>query len=303
MSHDIDPITLAVMKNALDSIVDEVAYTVMRTARSEIVKDVMDYSAAICDVHGEMIAQAKTIALHLGAVPEAIGVVINQYGDSFRPNDAVILNDPYQGGMHLPDIFMISPIFFEERLRGYSVVICHHTDVGGRVAGSNASDSTEIFQEGLRIPALKLFEEGRMSPMLVSIIEKNVRVPDLVLGDLKAQYAACQVGTREISKLFEKHGIETAERYFAELLDYAERMTRAEILKWPDGTYSFTDYIDDDGFNEEPLPIKVAITVEGNRLFVDYSGSSSQVEAALNSTLSFLFSAFCISLFRLVASH
>ncbi|MBH67716.1 MAG: 5-oxoprolinase [Rhodospirillaceae bacterium] len=287
MSHDIDPITLAVMKNALDSIVDEVAYTVMRTARSEIVKDVMDYSAAICDVHGEMIAQAKTIALHLGAVPEAIGVVINQYGDSFRPNDAVILNDPYQGGMHLPDIFMISPIFFEERLRGYSVVICHHTDVGGRVAGSNASDSTEIFQEGLRIPALKLFEEGRMSPMLVSIIEKNVRVPDLVLGDLKAQYAACQVGTREISKLFEKHGIETAERYFAELLDYAERMTRAEILKWPDGTYSFTDYIDDDGFNEEPLPIKVAITVEGNRLFVDYSGSSSQVEAALNSTLSY----------------
>ena len=144
-SKEIDPITLAVIKNALDSIVDEVAYTVLRTARSEIVKDVMDYSAALCNVNGEMIAQAKTIALHLGAVPEAMKEVITQYGNSLRPNGAIILNDPYQGGMHLPDIFMFLPIFFEEQLQGFSVVICHHTDVGGRVAGSNASDSTEIF--------------------------------------------------------------------------------------------------------------------------------------------------------------
>ena len=136
MSKDIDPITLAVIKNGLDSIVDEVAYTILRTARSEIVKDVMDYSAALCNKDGEMIAQAKTIALHLGAVPEAIQEVISRYRDDLKPNDAVILNDPYQGGMHLPDIFMILPIFHEEELEGFSVVICHHTDVGGRVAGS-----------------------------------------------------------------------------------------------------------------------------------------------------------------------
>ena len=142
----------------------------------------MDYSAALCNKDGEMIAQAKTIALHLGAIPEAIQEVISQYRDDLKPNDAVILNDPYQGGMHLPDIFMILPIFHEEELEGFSVVICHHTDVGGRVAGSNASDSTEIFQEGLRIPALKLYEAGEMSTVLKAIIEKNVRVPDLVLG-------------------------------------------------------------------------------------------------------------------------
>ncbi len=283
----IDPITFAVVKNGLDSIVDEMAYDVIRTARSEIVKDVMDYSAAICDRHGNMIAQAKTVALHLGAVPEAMGVVLDQYGDELAAGDAVILNDPYQGGMHLPDIFMFMPIFHGGELQGFTVVICHHTDVGGRVAGSNASDSTEIFQEGLRIPALKLFEAGEPNATLLKLIEKNVRLPDRVIGDLKAQFAACRTGAREMGKLFDRYGAPAAQAYFAELLDYAERMTRDEIRKWPDGTYRFTDYIDDDGFGDTPLPISVAITVHGDSLTVDYDGSAPQVPAALNSTKSY----------------
>jgi N-methylhydantoinase B len=288
MAIEIDPITFAVIKNGLDAIVDEMAYDVIRTARSEIVKDVMDYSAAICDTDGNMIAQAKTVALHLGAVPEAMGVVLEQYGDGLVPGDAVILNDPYQGGMHLPDIFMFMPIFdANENLQGFSVVICHHTDVGGRVAGSNASDSTEIFQEGLRIPALKLFEAGVPNDTLFKMIDINVRLPDRVIGDLKAQFAACRTGARELGKMFDRYGAEMTSTYFAELLDYAERMTRAEIAAWPDGTYSFTDYIDDDGFNDEPLPIAVAITVHGDSVTVDFEGSAPQVPAALNSTKSY----------------
>lgn len=288
MAMEIDPITFAVIKNGLDAIVDEMAYDVIRTARSEIVKDVMDYSAAICDTNGNMIAQAKTVALHLGAVPEAMGVVLEQYGDSLVPGDAVILNDPYQGGMHLPDIFMFMPIFdAEENLQGFSVVICHHTDVGGRVPGSNASDSTEIFQEGLRIPALKLFEAGVPNDTLFKMIDINVRLPDRVIGDLKAQFAACRTGARELGKMFDRYGSEMTSTYFAELLDYAERMTRAEISAWPDGTYRFTDYIDDDGFNDTPLPIAVAITVHGDSVTVDYEGSAPQVPAALNSTKSY----------------
>ena len=288
MAIEIDPITFAVIKNGLDAIVDEMAYDVIRTARSEIVKDVMDYSAAICDTDGNMIAQAKTVALHLGAVPEAMGVVLEQYGDGLVPGDAVILNDPYQGGMHLPDIFMFMPIFHaNENLQGFSVVICHHTDVGGRVAGSNASDSTEIFQEGLRIPALKLFEAGVPNDTLFKMIDINVRLPDRVIGDLKAQFAACRTGARELGKMFDRYGAEMTSTYFAELLDYAERMTRAEIAAWPDGTYSFTDYIDDDGFNDEPLPIAVAITVHGDSVTVDFEGSAPQVPAALNSTKSY----------------
>ena len=284
---EIDPITFAVIKNGLDSIVDEMAYDVMRTARSEIVKDVMDFSAAICDASGSMIAQAKTVALHLGAVPEAMGVVLEHYGAGLAAGDAVILNDPYQGGMHLPDIFMFMPIFHGDALQGFTVVICHHTDVGGRVPGSNASDSTEIFQEGLRIPALKLFEAGRQNDTLVKLIEKNVRLPEIVLGDLKAQFAACRTGAREMGKLFDRYGADVAQGYFTELLDYAERMTRAEIRGWADGTYRFTDYIGDDGFSDTPLPISVSIEVHGDSVTVDYAGSAPQVPAALNSTKSY----------------
>ena len=230
-----DPITFAVIKNAMDAIVDEVAYTVIRTARSEIVKDVMDYSAAICDAKGEMVAQAKTIAQHLGAIPEAMAAVQAKWGGKLSPGDAVIMNDPYSGGMHLPDIFMFFPIFDGEEVLAWSVVICHHTDVGGRVPGSNAADSTEIYQEGLRIPPLKLFRKGVMDETLESLIGLNVRVPDLVIGDLRAQYAACQVGAREIGRLVARYGADRLRGYFAALLDYAERMARAEIATWPEG--------------------------------------------------------------------
>ena len=154
----------------MDAIVDEVAYTVIRTARSEIVKDVMDYSAAICDAKGEMVAQAKTIAQHLGAIPEAMAAVQAKWGGKLSPGDAVIMNDPYCGGMHLPDIFMFFPIFDGASVLAWSVVICHHTDVGGRVPGSNAADSTEIYQEGLRIPPLRLFRNGVMDETLEAMI-------------------------------------------------------------------------------------------------------------------------------------
>lgn len=283
-----DPITFSVIKNGLDSIVDEVAYTVIRTARSEIVKDVMDYSAAICDRHGQMVAQAKTIALHLGAIPEAMAKVFEAYDkEEMNPGDAIILNDPYMGGMHLPDIFMFVPFFFEDQVEGFCVVICHHTDVGGRVAGSNASDSTEIFQEGIRIPPLKLFNAGKVNQTLESLIRLNVRVPDRVLGDLRAQYAACKVGVNELNKVFLQYGRLNMRSYFDQLLDYAEKLTRAQIKSWPKGKFTFQDFIDDDGISSDPIPINVEIEVLDDRLVVDYKGTASQVNAAINSTLSY----------------
>ncbi|WP_431305612.1 hydantoinase B/oxoprolinase family protein [Sediminicoccus sp. BL-A-41-H5] len=283
-----DPITFAVVKNAMDAIVDEVAYTVIRTARSEIVKDVMDYSAAICDAKGEMVAQAKTIAQHLGAIPEAMAAVQARWGGQLAPGDAVVMNDPYSGGMHLPDIFMFYPVFEGGELLAWTVVICHHTDMGGRVPGSNAADSTEIYQEGIRIPPLKLYRAGVMDDTLSAMIGLNVRVPEIVLGDLRAQYAACQVGARELGALVHRYGVEGMRGHLAGLLDYAERMARAEIATWPVGIYRFTDHIDSDGLSEEPVPLTVAITVVGDgTLKVDWAGSSPQVRAAINSTLSF----------------
>lgn len=283
----VDPITFAVVKSGFDSIVDEMAYTVIRIARSEIVKDVMDFSAALCDADGQMVAQAKTIALHLGAVPEAIAEVIAKFGDDLHEGDAVIINDPYHGGMHLPDIFMFVPIFHGGRRRAFAVVICHQTDMGGRVPGSNASDSTEVYQEGLRIPPLKLFERGVVNRTLEEMIKINVRVPDRVWGDIRSQYAACQVGQRGLEKLIDRYGADAIAGYMQELIQYAERLTREEIRRWPKGTYSFLDHIDDDGFTDTPIPIKVAITVREDSLLVDYTGSSPQVRAALNSTRSY----------------
>ncbi len=282
-----DPITIAVIKNGLDSVVDEMAYTIIRTAGSEIVRDVMDFSAAICDANGEMVAQAKTIALHLGAIPEAMSAVLTRFDGDLHEGDAVIMNDPYSGGMHLPDIFMFVPVFYEDRIVNYCVAICHHTDVGGRVAGSNASDSTEIYQEGLRLPPIKLFERGRPNEALRDIIRLNVRLPDRVWSDLKAQYAACQVGTRGLHQLLRHYGAAQMKSYMRELLDYAERLARAEIQNWPKGDFAFTDYIDDDGFNDTPIRIQVKISVLEDRLRVDYTGSSPQVKAALNSTKSY----------------
>jgi len=284
----LDPITLAVIKSALDSIVDDMAYTVIRTARSEIIKDVMDYSAALCDAEGRMIAQAKTIAQHLGAIPDAMASVLAEFGGDLAPGDVVAMNDPYEGGMHIPDVFLFMPVFWKGALEAFAVVIGHQTDMGGRVPGSNASDSTEIYQEGLRLPPVKMWERGIQSRTLRRIIEKNVRVPDRVLGDLGAQYAACKVGERELGKLYARHGRKGVRAYAAELLDYAERLTRAEIARWPAGRYTFTDHLDSDGLSDDPVPLTVTITVDPRgHLVCDWTGSAPQVRAALNSTLSF----------------
>ena len=285
--RDLDPITLAVISSALDTIVDEMAYTVMRTSRSPLVRDVLDYSCTLCDASGRILTQAKTVALHLGAVPDAIEVVLDMYGGTFAPGDIIILNDPYRGGMHLPDIFMFKPIFSGDTLHGFSVVITHHCDVGGRVPGSNAADSTEIFQEGLRIPPLKLYDAGKRDNSIFEIIRTNVRVPDLVIGDIESQIATCNIGERDFLQLLERYGDDRIHDYFDELIDYGEALTRKAISAWPDGAYEFTDYIDGDGFSRDQIPITCKVTVAGDHLTVDFEGSSPQVRGAINSTMSY----------------
>jgi len=291
----IDPVTFAVIKSGLDTIVDDMAYAVMRTARSSIVRDVLDYSVTMCDARGRILSQAKTVALHLGAVPDAMEVVLREFSHDLASGDVVVLNDPYEGGMHLPDIFMFKPIFGGDSLQGFSIVVAHHTDVGGRVPGSNASDSTEIFQEGIRIAPMKLYERGKPNLTLLKIIEKNVRLPDLVIGDLEAQYATCNIGERELLKLVDRYGAASLNDYFDELIDYGEKLTRNAISGWKDGDYFFEDVIDGDGITFDPIPIRVRISVQGDHLKVDFAGSSPQVRGAINSTLSFVKSATYLS--------
>lgn len=192
-----DPISVELVKNALESIADEMAVTVVRTARSFVLKEAMDFSTALFTASGEMIAQGTCLPLHLGSMPEALRAVLRYYEGAMAPGDIYVLNDPYDGGSHLPDIIGVKPIFAGARLAGYSTVLGHQTDIGGRVAGGNACDSTEIYQEGLRIPPLKLYDRGRPLEEIFRLIERNVRVPETVLGDVRALIAACGIGERE----------------------------------------------------------------------------------------------------------
>jgi len=284
--------TLELLKNGLVTIADEMAVTVARTARSFVIKEALDYSTALFDERGELIAQGTCLPLHLGSMPSAVAAVRNRYGNDFRPGDIYALNDPYEGGSHLPDIICVQPVFMEGDLVGFSSTLAHQTDIGGRVPGGNASDSTEIYQEGLRIPPLPLFREHEPNETLFELLARNVRVPDKVLGDVRSQVAACRAGERELTHLIDRLGGTRAFRpSVRELLEYTERFTRAEIAKLPNGSYSFTDYLDGDGIDPGRITFQVTITVDGDQMTVDFTGTSPQVRGAINSVYSFTASA------------
>jgi len=283
-----DPIAFELFKNTLFSIADEMALTIFRTAYSGVLKDVMDYSTAFCDGDGKTVAQGLTLPAHLCSIPEALAATIRRFGDRMRPGDIYCLNDPFEGGMHLPDVFILKPLFHRGERLAFAATVCHQTDMGGRVAGSNASDSTETYQEGLRIPPVKMYDAGEPNETLFRLIEKNVRVPVRVLGDMRSQLAACHIAEAAFLRLIEQHGPETVERHMQELIDYTERMTRAAVRQLPDGVWSFEDWIDDDGIDfGKPIPLKVTLTKRGDTLVADWTGSSPQVKGAINNTLSF----------------
>ncbi len=215
---ELDPITLGLIRNYLSSVADEMANTVIRTAYSTIVRDCMDFSTGLCDKNGQLVAQGVTIPFQLGSIPFALGATLRKYAGNIHPGDIFIINDPFDGGIHIPDIFLFHPIFFHERLIGFSAVISHHLDVGGRVPGSAACDNTEIFQDGLRIPPLKLYDKGEPNEAIFAILEKNVRVPVMTLGDIRSNLSACRTGEQGMLELAEKYGVETLENSFAGIL-------------------------------------------------------------------------------------
>src|SRR5213593_3391661 len=268
-----DPIGFELFKNTLLSIADEMALTILRTAYSGVLKDNMDYSTAFCDAEGRTVAQGLTLPGHLSSFPDALAATIRRYGDRMRPGDVYALNDPFEGGMHLPDVFILKPIFHEGRRVAFAATICHQTDMGGRVAGSNASDSTEIFQEGLRIPPVKMYDAGEPNETFFRMLEKNVRLPVRVLGDMRAQLAACHIAEQAFARLIAKHGVAQISAYMEEILDYTERLTRAAIAELPDGEWSFTDWIDDDGIDfGTPIPLTVALKKHGDQMTADWDG-------------------------------
>jgi N-methylhydantoinase B len=218
----------------------------------------------------------------------ALQAALAAFEGDIAEGDVLTMNDPFQGGMHLPDIFVFRPLFHGGRIVAVAATICHHTDVGGRVAGSNASDSTEIYQEGLRIPPLKLHERGVPNATLLALIERNVRVPDRVMGDLRAQLAACAIAERGMADLVAAHGADAVVALMRAVTDHTERMTRAALAALPDGEAEFEDWIDDDQIDAgKPIRLFCRVRKQGETMTMDWTGSSPQVKGAINNTLSY----------------
>jgi N-methylhydantoinase B len=284
----VDPVTLQIVANALQSITDEMATTITRTAHSTVVRDGMDFSGALCNARGETVAQAVSVPFHLGSIPTAIEALLARYGDRLRPGDVYVMNDPFDGGMHLQDVFVVKPVHLDRELLGFAVTTAHHGDVGGRLPGSSACDNTEIFQEGLRMPWLRLYAEGEPVEEVHRLIEANVRIPRMTFGDLGAQVAACSVAERAFRALAVRYGTAELVALMDALIDYTERLVRQEIAGWPDGTATFTDWLGSDGVDERDVHVTATITIRDDEVIADLSESAPMVRGALNSTRSFV---------------
>ena len=281
----IDPVLLEVLRNRLEAIADEMELTLLKSAASPIVKEGLDASAALFNIRGETIAQAAAIPIHLGALQCAAQRIVRAFPpERMRDGDAFLLNDPYDGGTHLPDITLAVPVFADGRAIALACTMCHHQDVGGRTPGSVPTDATELFQEGIIIPPTQLFCAGELDENLFALLRRNVRLPEVFTGDLMAQVAAGRLGGIRLREMFAAHGTDRVLGYIEELLARAETLTRREIESIPDGEYRFEDYLDNDGVElGRRVKIAVAIRVRGSSMTFDFTGTDAQVRGPFNS--------------------
>jgi N-methylhydantoinase B len=292
----VDAISLAVFKNLFASVAEEMGVTLQRASFSPNIKERLDFSCAVFDARGRMVAQAAHIPVHLGSMPASVAHALQAF-ESLRPGDVVILNDPYRGGTHLPDVTMVSPVAVDDQIGFFVASRAHHADVGGMAPGSLPL-STELYQEGIIIPPVKLVDKGERSEGILSLITANSRAPDERRGDLEAQLAAQRMGARRLVALVEDHGEARVQEHAAALMDTSRRMTEEVIRAIPNGTYTFEDALESNGGDEARIPIRVAIRVEGAVMTVDFSGSAPQVTGNLNAVEAVVRSAtwYCVRL-------
>jgi N-methylhydantoinase B len=287
-----DPIALAVFQSSMHSIAEEMGAALRRTSISPNIKERRDYSCAVFDSERRVIAMGDHMPVHLGSMPMSVKVAVETL--SLERGDVAILNDPYAGGTHLPDITLVLPVFIEQRSNPlfYVAARAHHADVGGTFAGS-MGPGREIFQEGIRIPPVRIVRGGKIDREVLSLILHNVRTPVEREGDLAAQIGACQVGERRLGEIVRKYGIETVTALGEDLLDYSDRLMRAELRKLPGGTFTAEDFLDDDGIGGDPIRIAVSIRFEPSTgsVVIDFAGSSGQVSGSVNAVYAITFSA------------
>ena len=283
MPPKIDPITRSVVQHRLSSIVKEMGEAMLRTSYSQILNSSRDFSLAICDTGGRLIAQADHLPVHVGALPWATLVVEDRFKD-IAPGDVFLLNDPYHGGSHLPDLTVFVPVFAGDKRLLWTIVRAHFSDIGGATHGAYNPGATEIWQEGLRIPPIKLYEAGRPREDLLDLLALNVRNPREFRGDLAAMLGAAHLGERRVSKLFSEFGAPVVEAAIEAILDATEQQTRAVVSTWKDGVFYGEAFLDDDGHGRSDIRIAAKVTKNGSDIEVDLSGSDPQSTSFVNSS-------------------
>ncbi|OHE26967.1 MAG: hypothetical protein A3J94_00515, partial [Syntrophus sp. RIFOXYC2_FULL_54_9] len=285
----IDPVTLSVIWGGFVAIAAEMGATLRRTAFSEVVREGMDFSPGIFDGKERLVAQGDYSPGHLGSMPFAVKSALQYFPkETLKPGDVLLMNDLYMGSGHLPDFFMITPLFHKNEIIGYTVNCCHQQDVGGAGPGSTVvMNVSECYQEGIRILPVKIYNEGKPNEDIFRIIEANVRVPEQVAGDMKAQVNANYVGGARILEMVEIYGIDQLNDYIDEILDRSEQAMREAIRKIPEGDYPFQDYLDDCGEGTEPILVNVTVRIRDSEATIDFAGSSPQTESGLNSMLNY----------------
>jgi len=275
---DVDPVTLEILRNQLESVAEEMGHLLITGAYSPNIKERRDCSTALFDAAGDMVAQAEHIPVHLGAMPDAVDAVLDR---DPAPGDVFVLNDPFAGGTHLPDITLVSPLAPEGEILGYAVSRAHHADVGGSTPGSMPPGATEIYEEGLRLPAVRLVDGGELNEGVRDLLLANVRTPAERRADLRAQRAANERAEDRIGELLAEHGDGLLAAFDA-VVAYSRDRMEAEIEALPDGTYTASDVLEGDGVTDDDMPIRAAVTVDGPELTVDFAGTADQVEGNLN---------------------
>ncbi len=280
----IDPITISVIQHRLESIVQEMGEAMLRTAYSQILNSSRDFSTAVFDAQGRLAAQAEHVPIHVGALPWAVRAVTDYFKDRIAPGDLFLLNDPYHGNNHLPDLTVLLPVFADGRLTFWSINRAHQHDIGGATHGTYNPAATEIWQEGIRIPPLKLYDRGVLRDDVLQTVALNVRHPRDFQGDLHAMIGSARVGERRLLRLVEEYGLEMAVAAAGEVLDGAERQARECIRGWKDGVFRGEAVLDDDGHGFTDVYIRATVTKRGDGLTVDLTDSHPQVTGFINSS-------------------
>ena len=286
-----DTVTLEIIRGKLLAVADEMGVVLKRSSMSPVIYEVLDFACGVCDAEGQLISQTNGITVFTGTFAVQIKFIMDKFAGRMRPGDIFLLNNPYAGGTHYNDVGVIKPIFLDDRLIAFSISISHWTDVGGKAPGSLPADSTEIYQEGICLPGVYLYKGGERQDDIIEMIEANVRIPKMAIGDLNAELAAVRIAENRVFELCEKYGESVVKEAFAHILETSEQVSREAVRALPDGVYEATDWIDGDGITDDRFPTKVEVRIDGDKITFDYSGSCPQVQGPVNCSRGALISA------------